>query len=195
MVGVSVDITDRKKVENMTNRFKQQQELYKAATAAAHDIASPVSSLKTMQYISKQENLSQKESEILTLAIKNIEDISSDLMSKYKTLTNTELGIGSETTNDQEDNYISPYLNLQEVIETFKRENNNLKIKLKSELDRNSKFVFIKGDSTDFNRMMSNLINNASEAIEGKAGIIDVVYGVKGIGIIMCNFILTYSSR
>jgi archaellum component FlaF (FlaF/FlaG flagellin family) len=46
--------------------------------------------------------------------------------------------------------------------------------------DENNKYVFIRGDYSDFSRMMSNIINNAVEAIERKEGIIEVSYKVAG---------------
>jgi FixJ family two-component response regulator/anti-sigma regulatory factor (Ser/Thr protein kinase) len=47
-------------------------------------------------------------------------------------------------------------------------------IKFNSCFEPNSSFVFIKVDPSNFNRMISNLINNAVDAFEGKEGEIDL---------------------
>jgi hypothetical protein len=42
------------------------------------------------------------------------------------------------------------------------------------------KFIFIRGDYSDFCRMMSNLINNSVEAMEDQAGVVDIDFSVDG---------------
>jgi signal transduction histidine kinase len=46
--------------------------------------------------------------------------------------------------------------------------------------DEKNKKVCIKGDASDFSRMMSNIINNSKESIDGKPGVIDISYIVEG---------------
>jgi PAS domain S-box-containing protein len=51
LLGVSFDITDRKKKEELENKLKMREELYKIAKEVSHDIASPVTSLKIIEEI------------------------------------------------------------------------------------------------------------------------------------------------
>ncbi|MDR1474844.1 MAG: hypothetical protein LBS38_04110, partial [Endomicrobium sp.] len=73
--------------------------------------------------------------------------------------------------------YIAPYLGLLEVIGSYVyRDNKNIKYYP----DEKNKFVFIRGDYSDFCRMIINIINNGIEAVEGKKVEIEVKYKVKG---------------
>ncbi|MDR3125434.1 MAG: hypothetical protein LBU10_06200, partial [Endomicrobium sp.] len=66
-----------------------------------------------------------------------------------------------------EEQYIGAY-SVKELIERKRYESSNSPIQIKYKPDENNKFVFMKGDSTDFSRMMSNLINNGVDAVEEK---------------------------
>ncbi|MDR1474845.1 MAG: PAS domain-containing protein [Endomicrobium sp.] len=83
LLGISVDISDTKKKEELRLKLKAQKELYSLAQQVAHDIASPVTSLKMVEYLSA-EKLLDKEKEMLELAIESIEEMSNKLIEKYK---------------------------------------------------------------------------------------------------------------
>jgi hypothetical protein len=46
IIGISVDVTYRKKIEDLESKLRIEEELYTIAKEVAHDIASPLSSLK-----------------------------------------------------------------------------------------------------------------------------------------------------
>jgi signal transduction histidine kinase len=178
LLGVSVDITDRKKKEGIEKMLKIKEELYKIATEVAHDIASPVSALRMVQYMSEGKLL-EKETKMLNLAIGSIEDMADKLMSRYKVVKNAALKIESKVVDKTDEEYISPYESLQEIVEIMVYRNKEANVEIKCKVDNENKFVFIKGDFSDFSRMMVNLVKNAADALEGKKGIIDVSYKVK----------------
>ncbi|MDR1244878.1 MAG: PAS domain-containing protein, partial [Endomicrobium sp.] len=53
LLGVSFDITEKKKIEELENKLKMREELYKVAKEVSHDIASPVTSLKIIEEVYK----------------------------------------------------------------------------------------------------------------------------------------------
>ncbi|MDR1417938.1 MAG: PAS domain-containing sensor histidine kinase [Endomicrobium sp.] len=165
LLGVSLDITDRKRVEEL----EKQKELYELARKVAHDIGSPLQALEVVQFISLKK-LDEKEKHMFQLAIKSIHDISDSLIKKYR----------KEEKISYNNNYIAVDLRMNESIESKRYEYQDKSLRINFYPDESNKFVFIKGNSSNFSRMMSNLLNNALEAIEDKEGIIDVSYEVKG---------------
>jgi hypothetical protein len=51
LLGVSFDITEKKKIEELENKLKMREELYKISKEVSHDIASPVSTLNIVQHV------------------------------------------------------------------------------------------------------------------------------------------------
>ncbi|MDR0977933.1 MAG: PAS domain-containing sensor histidine kinase [Endomicrobium sp.] len=171
VIGLAVDITERRKAEELETKLKMQEELYTIAKEVAHDIESPISSLKMVQNMSKGK-LSQQETKMLNLAVRSIEGMCGRLLKKYKCIRNEEQGINVHGADNEEDNkYILPYVSLQDIIESYRYNNKDRDIEFNCELDEKN-VIFIKGNSSDFERMMMNIIKNAQEAMEGKRGII-----------------------
>ncbi|MDR3125449.1 MAG: hypothetical protein LBU10_06275 [Endomicrobium sp.] len=67
-----------------------------------------------------------------------------------------------------------PAYSIKELIERKRYECSNSPTQIKYKPDENNKFVFMKGDYTDFSRMMNNLIDNAIEAGKGEQITVDV---------------------
>jgi PAS domain S-box-containing protein len=51
LLGISVDITDRKRAEELENKLSKQKELYEIAKGVEHDICSPISSSEMVKYM------------------------------------------------------------------------------------------------------------------------------------------------
>jgi FixJ family two-component response regulator len=142
------------------------------AERVAHDIRSPLASLAMITQYCK--GLSEKERTLLKSVATNIENITNDLLRKYK--THEDAGTNIDTKAEQ---YIFVDLSLEDMLASknyqYKKEN----IAFNYFQNLTNKFVFIKGNSSDFCRMISNLINNSVESIEGKEGLIDINFNVK----------------
>jgi signal transduction histidine kinase len=181
IIGVSVDITERKIARDLENKLKIEQELYTIAKEVAHDIASPVSSLKAVEYVYK-EKLGANDVKMLTLAISSIENMSKKLMEKYRIAKNFENGIEEPKREEIDDVAFDLYKSLTDILETkrYQYEYTKADIKLNFYPDKNHEKVYIKGDESNFSRMMSNLVNNSAEAFEGEPGVIDISYVVEG---------------
>jgi signal transduction histidine kinase len=165
VIGLAVDITDRKKKEELENKLKIGEELYRIAKTVTHDLAQPVTVLRG--YLDINKSLSHKERRVYNKAIENIESIAERLFSKYR-------GTNKVVKNQ----YILLWLCLKEVIEEQRKIDSDIEIKYL--FNSSEKFVFIKGNMVDFSRMISNIIKNSIEAVEGKKREIKVSYEVKG---------------
>ncbi|MDR1942929.1 MAG: hypothetical protein LBQ04_02265 [Endomicrobium sp.] len=89
VIGLAVDITDRKKREELENKLKMREELYKVAKEVSHDIASPVTSLKIIEEVYKW-NLTEQDERMLNTAIRSIEGMAGKKLDKYRIERNRE---------------------------------------------------------------------------------------------------------
>jgi two-component sensor histidine kinase len=166
---LAVDITDRKKREELENKLKMREELYKIAREVAHDICSPLSALEMVKYMSL-DKLEEQEKKMFELSVRRIKDIASKLIERYR---------GKEDKGSKEEEYIMPS-SVKEIIESMRYRYQERGIKFKFKEEEREKFAFIKGGFTNFSRMITNVIKNGVEAIEGKEGEIEVREEVKG---------------
>jgi signal transduction histidine kinase len=178
IIGLAVDITDRKKKEELENKLKMREELYKIAREVSHDIASPLSSLKAVEYIYK-EKLEEADLKMLTLAIRSIEKMAGKMLSKYRLNECIEKGRREEVKEKEEEKYIYLSERLLDIVETEKYKKEEEKVEIKLDIEKGKEKVYIRGDEVDFRRMMTNIIKNGVEAMEGKKGEIKVGYKVK----------------
>ena len=180
VIGLSVDITDRKEKEELEIKLKLQEELYRIARDVSHDIVSPLTALGAFQYLVTNK-LTDKENEILDSLKRSITDIAGKMMEKYKEIKDidyTKAVSIAKTRKEKEGEKIDLNLSMKEVIEREKYEYSKKNVEIKYE--GKEKLVFIKGERRDFERMMSNIINNGIESVEGKKAEIEVRYEEKG---------------
>ena len=177
LLGVSFDITEKKKIEELENKLKMREELYKVAKEVSHDIASPVMSLKIIEEMYNGK-LKEQDERMLKTAIRSIENMAGKMLSKYRINKNIEIGRREEK---EEEVYINVYESMKYIVENMRYRSKGEGVEIK--VGREKGIVYIKGDNTDFIRMMVNVINNGVEAIdgkEGKRGEIEVRYKEKG---------------
>jgi signal transduction histidine kinase len=167
LLGISVDITDRKEKEELKKELEVQKELYNIARWVSHDLAQPVNVLKG--YLDLNKSLSKEEKRIFGEVARSIENIVDRLLQKYR-----------GRKDDVESQYILVRLCLERIINQLREQNKEGDIEIKSSFKSLDKFVFIKGNFVDFSRMLLNILNNAVEAIENKKGQIRVEYIEKG---------------
>lgn len=162
VMGLAVDITDRKKLE-LLEREKEVQNLVESV---AHDIRSP---LMVLSILANDAFLPEKKHNALKNVISSIERILGKLLSKYN--NNEEMKI------DKED--ICVQVALVESLRLMRYQYSDTNVEY---VPANSNACFfIKGDYSDFCRTMCNLINNAVEALRKNA------YGVIKIGFTVDN--------
>ena len=178
-IGLSIDITDTKRVEiekkrasdlEFLNRIQQikikfQNEFTQFISQMAHDITSPLVSLEVFAKTCK--NLPSEQQYVLSGITSSIRNIADDLLQKYK-YNKRELDFSKKQN-------VLVSLALSEVINQKKLQYNNKRdIHISLSYDSSAKYSFINIDQSNFLRTISNLINNAVEACKEKHGIINV---------------------
>ncbi|MDR0398681.1 MAG: HAMP domain-containing histidine kinase, partial [Endomicrobium sp.] len=142
-------------------------------------IASPVTSLKIIEEI-YEGKLSEEDKRMLKTAIRSIEDMAGEMLSKYRINKNEEIGRREEVVEKEEERYINVKESMKDIVENMRYRSKGEGVEIKIEREKEEGIVYIKGDKTDFRRMMVNVIKNGKEAMEGKKGEIEVGYREKG---------------
>jgi PAS domain S-box-containing protein len=154
------------KIENITHKaqLEAQEQFTKIANQVVHDIRSPLSSLKSI--LKACTELPEKKRIDLRMASIRIEDIANHLLNQY-TSKKTET---CDQTEEPQPVLLSA--TLLELVSEKKFEYENRAIQFESFFNEASQFVFIQVQLSSLKRMMSNLINNAVDAFDGREGIV-----------------------
>ena len=173
VVGTSVEITAEKESERLRlENLRLENELQKAELEAhqkfrklvdqlAHDLGSP---LMTLSVLSQRcQNVEEKERVMLRNVSSRIRDICGTLLSEYKP---------KEVYNSDDEQLTELLVStaLEEIVMDKKYEFQHLPIKFDCEYSHGSQFSFIRTDAVAFKRMISNVVNNAVDALTGNAG-------------------------
>lgn len=172
IIGNSIDITAQKeaeslKIENETQKIliEEQEKFAKLANKVAHDIRSPISTLtslvKECRQIPEDRRIALREAAI------GIGDIANHLLQQYEKEEKDPAKI-------EERELILVSMTLLEILTRKKYEYKALTIKFDHHFEANSYFAFIKIGPSAFKRTLSNLINNAVDALENTGGKVDL---------------------
>lgn len=130
------------------------------ASKVAHDIRSPLASL--LMVVSDCSNIPETTRLTLRKISTRISDIANNLLTTYKKEEKSH-HIGKTQS-------IIVSLALLNLLTDKKYEYSDLPIKFTHSFNKISNFAFINADHSEFTRMVSNLINNAVDALDGKNG-------------------------
>jgi len=181
MLGFAMDITEiknkqqraeaekekyQKEIDHYKNLTQQHSKFQQIANQVAHDIVSPLSALSTI--ISMLRDIPEQHRITLKQAATRIEDITNDLLKHYRTPD------AKNAEADKEMDIFFTYLGLREILSEKRVEYHSLPITFSHKIGPGAHFAFIQVSSNAFRRMLSNLINNAVEAMEGKTGTIQI---------------------
>jgi len=167
VLGVYSDITDRKEneinkakvlqLENEALHFasKEQEKFKKVVGQMMHDITSPITSINTI--VSKLgSNIPENDRVTLRNAADRIEGISTRLLNQY---ANKNVDDG-----DKVDSLLVSLAILQ-IMNEKKEAYYESGINFVIDIDENARFSFIEHNAGIFKRMISNLVNNAVDAL------------------------------
>lgn len=170
MVGVSVNITDRKKAEAREKaalkeaaeaaqaKMEEEQKFSMIAAQVAHDIRSPLSAL---DIVTRQLSaLPEQQRVVLRSSINSIRDIANNLLSEYQQKTH---GHAEPLKNDKTRGLLLPIM--ENVISEKRLQFEKQSIELDLDLEAAAVFAFVEFNALDFKRLLSNLINNGAEAM------------------------------
>ena len=165
MLGISIDITDKKNAEQALKETKEKADAMNAsALQVAHDIRSPLAAIMMLTQACAE--IPEPQRICLREAVDRIHDIADQLLTKH---LKDEVFVDSET--------LSPVMvstALLSVIASKRVEYQHSKIKIVFEASAESYFAFIHANIVELKRMVSNLINNAKEAFKEECGEIRV---------------------
>lgn len=175
IVGISIDISAQKeaeklKIENEKHKAveEQQERFRRIVDQVVHDIRSPIASMQMILPSCKKLPEAQRVS--LNKAASRVMDIANRLLNE---VTPAE----HEEPNENQTKVNLPTLISSEIFEVISEKKYEYKqktIDFCAHIAQNSYFIFLNVISSDFKRMLSNLINNSVEAIKGKIGKIDL---------------------
>lgn len=167
IIGISFDITNQKeaerlKLENEAHKIQleEQDKFTKITEQVAHDIRSPVASL--LMLVKSCPDIPEIERIALREAAGTISDIANNLLSKYK---NKDSDFGIEK---QQKTLVSTLL--LQLLTDKKYQYKDFPVKFDYEFSQAGNFAFIKIDATSLKRAISNIVNNAVDALEGRDG-------------------------
>ncbi|MFH1356770.1 MAG: HAMP domain-containing sensor histidine kinase [bacterium] len=157
------------KVEVM-KQYERNKAIVNVTSQVAHDIRSPLSALNMVTQDLKE--LPEEERIIIRSAVQRIEDIANDLASKkghakeVKETTETEQ---QQIQNLQ--NRLLPSIISSIISEKRTEYRTSKNINISAELNHESYGLFAEIEPKEFKRILSNLINNAVEAMTGNGEI------------------------
>ncbi len=185
ILGVAVDITDRleqerlraendaQRVESQRQKaeaekqhlltvIEEQEKFRKIVNQVAHDIGSPIMAISVM--LKSCENLPEGTRDVLRQATDRIYDIAHHLLNSYK--SPEEIINNSKETNGP----VLVSCEILSILSEKKSQYSPFAITFNHEISKDSAFIFINTVSSLFKRMISNLLNNAVEALPEKHG-------------------------
>ncbi|MDQ5921389.1 MAG: two-component system, OmpR family, aerobic respiration control sensor histidine kinase ArcB [Pseudomonadota bacterium] len=170
IIGTSIEVTAEKeaellRVENEKHRIhaEEQEKFVKDVGQMVHDIRSPFATLKTIAQTADE--LPEQKRVTLRRALINAEDITNHMLNRYKPKS-------SILTENNQRQYVLVALILLEIASDRRYRYQNTKIEFNLEIvtPQINNFVFIQIEPSNLRRMLSNLINNAVEALPNECG-------------------------
>lgn len=170
VIGTSIEITAEKEAEQLKieneihkinnerqNAAMQEQEKFRTIVKQVmHDITSPVSSINNI--IGKlNSNVPEGDRVTLRNAATRISGISQKLLSQYN---------DEDFESEHESLLVS--LALLQIMDEKREEHYKSNVTFDVDIDDEAKFIFIKHNAGVFKRMISNLINNAVDALKNR---------------------------
>lgn len=149
---------------------------YEVALKVAHDIRSPLSVLTLMDH--ETSGLSPEKRQIIRDATRRVNDIANDIIIRHQKGSSIQTNLVSTETITNDLLTIEAIGPLIDSIVSEKRleYRDNLNIKIEADLE-DSFGLFIKINSSNLKRVLSNLVNNSIEAFANKTG--KIVVGVR----------------
>ena len=161
ILGIYIDITDRKEKEHLQIETQLQQikitdqEIFrKDVGQLIHDVNTPIATIQLILELIKN-NIPESERITLRDAVGSIKGITGNLLSKYK----------KDQNEDQNSTPTLISLLLTQVLEERKIRSANVPIEFSYDFD-NCPFAFININQLAIKRTITNLINNAVDAID-----------------------------
>lgn len=171
IIGTSIDITDRKEKERLTLeneiqkvKLQEKEKLINVARKVAHDMGSPLSTLIIISKLCNE--IHPEKRALLVSATRTIVDISNNLLSTYRRGENFHSG-GSKTHIVEEPQQpLFLFDSITQLLSEKRVEYGGRPILLETDIEDDAQFTFALMQPVQLRRALSNLINNAVDALE-----------------------------
>ncbi len=164
-------VREEKERDFQAVRVKLAQTRSEMAAQVAHDIRSPLAALEIIARSAIQ--LPEDERILVRSAITRIRDIANNLLEKNRLLnTSTSLDSNSHLSTEEKSIELLSVLIEELLSEKRMQFENRKQIQIESRFDRSTFGLFADIQRIEFQRLLSNLIDNSAEAIESAGQII-----------------------
>lgn len=172
--GVAVDITAEKEAESLRSEserqkiaIREQEKFGNLARMVAHDINSPLTALRVM--IDLCDELPEEKRILLRRATESILDIGNNLIANY------HIDKHHQDIEAEPHQVLLVSDLLVQLLSEKKMQYRDSKIRFAVVIDDNAHIAFVSIQKNEFRRALSNLINNAVDALkEKKDGVVTV---------------------
>lgn len=158
---LTTQINDWKNQVNEAEQQKHEAEIGRLASQVAHDIRSPVAALNAVSQDLAQ--LPENRRIMIRNAAQRINDIANNLLHYYR--QKTTHGFNNKIPEDIMQAELISYF-VETIISEKREQFSGLNIEFSVQIASDSYGVFAKVNPIEFKRVLSNLMNNAVEAIE-----------------------------
>ncbi len=172
LFGFSIDVTELKKFEQIA---KIQHDKFRTIVKQViHDITSPITSINVI--VSRlSNNVPEADRVTLRHAAMRISGISQRLLGRY-----------NDESLDAENGNLLVSLALLQIINEKREEHRNSNVFFEVDIDEDANFIFIKHNQGIFKRMLSNLVNNAVDALKASdSGKVAIHVGVHASNVVI----------
>jgi len=135
------------------------------AAQVAHDIRSPLAALNAI--VKQTQNIPEKPRIMIRNATKQINDIANNLLVQYRTEKSGESAVKQNTITPEMISIL-----LDTVVSEKRAQEHSMLAHIEFNIAPDSHGVFAKVNPADFKRVISNLINNAIEALKSGGNIV-----------------------
>lgn len=146
------------------NLIKKEVAIGKLAAQVAHDIRSPLATINVV--VKESSELEEQKRIMLRNATRQLNDIANVLLLKYRSKNDFSPIENNTATNSE---VIAVLLDL--IVSEKRLQYKHLPVTIEFSVDANARGVFAQIVVPDFKRVISNIINNAVEALNGKGAI------------------------
>lgn len=161
-------IVDTMEVREEKNRMQKQ--LGEVAQQTAHDIRSPLAAL-TMTLDIVSDALPEKIRLMMRDSVNRISDITNNLMDSTKPASTVETSIKSKSVSEERLTYLLSSLIENLITEKRMQFRSKIGVGIEATLGADSYGIFAKVNLAEFKRVLSNLINNAAEALKDSGNV------------------------
>lgn len=171
LLGISMDVTERKRAEELTFENRVQESQLKTSNdfcdfirQAAHDLASPLCVLEST--LNSCHELSQKHVETLRSVVSDIRGIADMLSTRFRS--------EEDRSHDMKEQSLLVHLMLEHIVSNKRSEYRNDAVNFSYYCQKGLEFAAMLCDPLNFRRSVSNIINNAVDALKYRTGNVTV---------------------